>query len=131
MVADVSVSQKGEVRVERVVCAVDCGHAVNPLTIAEQMESGVVYGLSAALYGEITIDNGRVVEGNFDTYPMLRIHEMPEVETHLALTGGDKWGGIGEPSVPTVAPAVCNAIFKITGKRIRSLPLSNHDLRWA
>lgn len=131
MVADVSVSQKGEVRVERVVCAVDCGHAVNPLTIAEQMESGVVYGLSAALYGEITIDNGRVVEGNFDTYPMLRIHEMPEVETHLALTGGDKWGGIGEPSVPTVAPAVCNAIFKITGKRIRSLPLSNHDLKWA
>jgi isoquinoline 1-oxidoreductase beta subunit len=125
------VSQKGEVRVERVVCAVDCGHAVNPLTIAEQMESGVVYGLSAALYGEITIDNGRVVEGNFDTYPMLRIHEMPEVETHLALTGGEKWGGIGEPSVPTVAPAVCNAIFKITGKRIRSLPLSNHDLRWA
>jgi isoquinoline 1-oxidoreductase beta subunit len=131
MVADVSVSQKGEVRVERVVCAVDCGHAVNPLTIAEQMESGVVYGLSAALYGEITIDNGRVVEGNFDTYPMLRIHEMPEVETHLALTGGEKWGGIGEPSVPTVAPAVCNAIFKITGKRIRSLPLSNHDLKWA
>jgi isoquinoline 1-oxidoreductase beta subunit len=131
MVADVSVSQKGEVRVERVVCAVDCGHAVNPLTIAEQMESGVVYGLSAALYGEITIDNGRVVEGNFDTYPMLRIHEMPEVETHLALTGGDKWGGIGEPSVPTVAPAVCNAIFKITGKRIRSLPLSNHDLKWS
>jgi isoquinoline 1-oxidoreductase beta subunit len=131
MVADVSVSQKGEVRVERVVCAVDCGHAVNPLTIAEQMESGVVYGLSAALYGEITIDNGRVVEGNFDTYPMLRIHEMPEVETHLALTGGEKWGGIGEPSVPTVAPAVCNAIFKITGKRIRSLPLSNHDLKWS
>jgi isoquinoline 1-oxidoreductase subunit beta len=130
-VAEVSVSRRGEVRVERVVCAVDCGHTVNPLTIEGQMESGVVYGLTAALYGQITIDKGRVVEGNFDNYPMLRIHEMPEVETHLALTGGTKWGGIGEPSVPPLAPAVCNAIFKITGKRIRSLPLINHDLRWA
>jgi isoquinoline 1-oxidoreductase beta subunit len=130
-VAEVSVSQRGEVRVERVVCAVDCGHVVNPLTVAEQMESGVVYGLTAALYGQITIDKGRVVEGNFDTYQMLRINAMPEVETHLALTGGDKWGGIGEPSVPTLAPAVCNAIFKITGKRIRSLPLMNHDLSWS
>jgi isoquinoline 1-oxidoreductase beta subunit len=130
-VAEVSVSQRGEVRVERVVCAVDCGHVVNPLTVAEQMESGVVYGLTAALYGQITIDKGHVVEGNFDTYQMLRINAMPEVETHLALTGGDKWGGIGEPSVPTLAPAVCNAIFKITGKRIRSLPLMNHDLSWS
>jgi len=130
-VAEVSVSQRGEVRVERVVCAVDCGHVVNPLTVAQQMESGVVYGLTAALYGQITIDKGRVVEGNFDTYQMLRINGMPEVETHLALTGGDKWGGIGEPSVPTLAPAVCNAIFKITGKRMRSLPLMNHDLSWS
>ena len=71
------------------------------------------------------------MESNFDNYPMLRIHEMPEVETHLALTGGTKWGGIGEPSVPPIAPAVCNAIFKITGKRIRALPLMNHDLSWA
>jgi isoquinoline 1-oxidoreductase beta subunit len=129
-VAEVSVSKRGEVRVERVVCAVDCGHAVNPQTIAQQLESAVVYGLTAALYGQITIEKGRVVENNFDNYQMLRIHQMPEVETHLALTGGDKWGGIGEPGVPPIAPAVCNAIFKITGKRIRSLPLMNHDLSW-
>ena len=129
-VAEVSVSKRGEVHVERVVCAVDCGHVVNPLSVAEQMEGGVVYGLTSALYGQITIDKGRAVEGNFDTYQMLRLHQMPEVETHLALTGGDKWGGIGEPSVPPIAPAVCNAIFKITGKRIRTLPLMNHDLSW-
>jgi isoquinoline 1-oxidoreductase beta subunit len=72
-----------------------------------------------------------VTESNFDNYQMVRMFQMPEVETHLALTGGNKWGGIGEPSVPCVAPAVCNAIFKITGKRIRALPLMNHDLRWA
>jgi isoquinoline 1-oxidoreductase beta subunit len=129
-VAEVSVSKRGEVRVERVVCAVDCGHVVNPLTVAEQMESAIVYGLTAALYGQITIENGRVVEGNFDDYQMLRLDAMPEVETHLALTGGDKWGGIGEPGVPPVAPAVCNAIFKITGNRVRALPLRNHDLNW-
>jgi isoquinoline 1-oxidoreductase beta subunit len=129
-VADVSVSKRGEVRVERVVCAVDCGHVVNPLTVAEQIEGSVVWGLTAALYGEITIEQGRVVEGNFDDYPMLRLDAMPEVETHLALTGGKKWGGVGEPGVPPIAPAVCNAIFKITGKRIRSLPLRNHDLSW-
>jgi len=129
-VAEVSVSKGGEVRVERVVCAVDCGHIVNPLTVAEQIESSVVYGLTAALYGQITIKDGRVVEGNFDDYPMLRLDGMPEIETHLALTGGDKWGGIGEPGVPPLAPALCNAIFKITGKRVRSLPLSSHDLNW-
>jgi isoquinoline 1-oxidoreductase beta subunit len=129
-VAEVSVSKRGEVRVEHVVCAVDCGHVVNPLTIAEQMESSIVWGLTAALYGQITIEHGRVVEGNFDDYQMLRLDAMPEVETHLALTGGKKWGGVGEPGVPPIAPAVCNAIFKITGKRIRSLPLRNHDLRW-
>jgi isoquinoline 1-oxidoreductase subunit beta len=130
-VAEVAVSRRGEVRVERVVCAVDCGHAVNPLTVAEQIEGSVVWGLTAALYGQITIDQGRVVEGNFDDYPMLRLDAMPEVEAHLALTGGSKWGGIGEPGVPPIAPAVCNAIFKITGKRIRSLPLRNHELSWA
>jgi isoquinoline 1-oxidoreductase beta subunit len=130
-IAEVSVSKKGEVRVEHVVCAIDCGHVVNPRTIEEQMESGVAYGLTALFYGQISIEKGRVAEGNFDTYQMLRLNAMPEVETHLALSGGDKWGGIGEPSVPTIIPAVCNAIFKITGKRIRSLPLSNHDLSWA
>ncbi|HSF31524.1 MAG TPA: molybdopterin cofactor-binding domain-containing protein, partial [Candidatus Tectomicrobia bacterium] len=129
-VAEVAVSKHGEVRVERVVCAIDCGHVVNPLTIAEQMEGSIVWGLTAALYGQITIEHGRVVEGNFDDYQMLRLEAMPEVETHLALTGGKKWGGVGEPGVPPIAPAVCNAIFKITGKRVRSLPLRNHDLSW-
>jgi isoquinoline 1-oxidoreductase beta subunit len=130
-VAEVSVSKRGEVRVERVVCAIDCGHTVNPLTVAEQIEGSVVWGLTAALYGQITIEQGRVVEGNFDDYQMLRLDAMPQVETHLALTGGKKWGGVGEPGVPPIAPALCNAIFKITGKRIRSLPLRNHDLSWA
>ena len=123
-------SKRAEVRIEPVVCVFDCGHVVNPRTIEEQMEGGVVYGLSALLYGQISIEKGRVAEGNCDTYPMLRMAGMPEVETYFALSGGRKWGGIGEPSVPTIAPAVCNAIFKITGKRIRSLPLSQHDLSW-
>jgi isoquinoline 1-oxidoreductase beta subunit len=130
-VAEVSVSQDGVLKVERVVCAVDSGHVINPTTVEMQMESGIVYGLTAALYGEITIDQGRVEQANFDTYDMLRIAEMPVVETYLALSGGDKWGGIGEPGVPPIAPAVCNAIFAATGKRIRSLPLRHHDLSWA
>jgi isoquinoline 1-oxidoreductase subunit beta len=130
-VAEVSVSRRGDVRVERVVCAVDCGHVVNPLTVAEQIEGSVVWGLTAALYGQITVEQGRVVEGNFDDYRMLLLDAAPEIETHLALTGGKKWGGIGEPGVPPIAPAVCNAIFRITGKRIRSLPLRNHDLSWS
>jgi isoquinoline 1-oxidoreductase beta subunit len=130
-VAEVAVSKRGEVRVERVVCAVDCGHVVNPLTAAEQIEGSIVWALTAALYGQITIEQGRVVEGNFDDYPMLRLDAMPEVETHLALSGGSKWGGMGEPGVPPLAPALCNAIFKITGKRVRSLPLRHHDLSWS
>jgi isoquinoline 1-oxidoreductase subunit beta len=129
-VAEVSVSQDGLLKVERVVCGVDSGHVVNPTTVEMQMESGIVYGLTAALYGEITIAEGRVEQANFDTYEMLRIAEMPVVETYLALSGGDKWGGIGEPGVPPIAPAVCNAIFAATGQRIRSLPLKHHDLSW-
>jgi isoquinoline 1-oxidoreductase beta subunit len=129
-IAEVGVSRRGEVRVERVVCAIDCGHVVNPLNVAEQIESSVAWGLTAALYGQITIKDGRVVEGNFDDYPMLRLDAMPEVETHLALTGGKKWGGVGEPGVPPLAPAVCHAVFQVTGKRVRSLPLRKHDLNW-
>jgi isoquinoline 1-oxidoreductase beta subunit len=103
---------------------------VNPLNVAEQIEGSVAWGLTAALYGQITIKDGRVVEGNFDDYPMLRLDAMPEVETHLALTGGSKWGGVGEPGVPPLAPAVCHGVFRVTGKRIRSLPLRKHDLNW-
>jgi isoquinoline 1-oxidoreductase subunit beta len=127
-VAEVAVDGDGGVRVERVVAAVDCGHVVNPQTAIMQIESGVIYGLTAALYGEITIRDGRVEQGNFDDYQMVRLADSPRIETHLALTGGSKWGGIGEPGTPPVAPAVCNAIFAATGRRIRRLPIKNEDL---
>ncbi len=122
-VVEVEASEGGTVTIGRVVIAVDCGHTVNPHILATQMESGVVYALTAALYGEITIEKGRVVQGNFDTYRMLRMADCPRIETHLALSGGRKWGGIGEPGVPPAAPALCNAIFAATGRRIRRLPL--------
>jgi isoquinoline 1-oxidoreductase beta subunit len=129
-VAEVSVDPKGGVRVHRVVCAVDCGRYVNPLTIEAQMESGIVFGLTAALHGAITLVKGRVEQANFNDYPMLRINEMPEVEVHL-VRSGEKPGGIGEPGVPPIAPAVCNAIFSLTGKRIRRLPISADALKKA
>ena len=127
-VAEVSVGGKGEVRVHRVVAALDTGHVVNPEILRAQAESAIVYGLSAALYGAITIENGRVQQGNFDDYEMLRLADMPVVETVLAPSGGF-WGGGGEIGVPPLAPAVCNAIFAATGKRIRSLPLKGQDLK--
>ena len=130
-VAEVSVTPAGAVKVQRIVSVVDCGHAVNPLTIEAQIESAIVYGLTAALYGKLTVEDGAVREGNFDTYRMLRLAETPVMETHLALGGGAEWGGIGEPGLPPAAPAVCNAIFRVTGKRVRSLPLSEHDLSYA
>jgi len=86
--------------------------------------------LSAALYGEITLENGKIEQSNFDDYPLIRLGEMPEVETHFALSGGDKWGGIGETALPAAPPAVANAIFRATGKRIRSIPFKHHDLSW-
>ena len=127
-IAEVSVTDRGEVKVERVVACVDCGHLVNPLTAAMQIESAVLYGLTAALFGEITIRQGRVEQGNFDTYPIARMADAPVIETHFVLSGGDKWGGLGEPGTPPIAPAVANAIFAVTGKRIRSLPLKNAAL---
>jgi len=121
-VAEVSVDSGGVVHVHRVVCAVDCGPVVNVGQIEAQMQGGIVYGLTAALYGEITIDRGRVKQGNFIDYPMMRINEMPAVEVHV-VPSTEKQGGIGEPSVGPIAPAVCNAIFAATGKRIRKLPI--------
>ncbi|MFZ6755866.1 molybdopterin cofactor-binding domain-containing protein [Undibacterium sp. Ji50W] len=120
-IAEVSV-QDGQIRVHRVVCALDCGIAVNPNIIAQQMESAIVFGLSAALYGEILIKDGKVVQTNFGDYPVLRINEAPEVET-VIIKSAEPPQGIGEPGVPPVAPAVANAVFKLTGKRLRSLPL--------
>jgi isoquinoline 1-oxidoreductase subunit beta len=126
--AEVSVSAKGEVRVERVVAVVDCGHVINPRIVEMQIESAVIYGLSAALYGDIAIKDGRVVQGNFDDYQVVRLADAPKIETYLALSGGSKWGGIGEPGTPPIAPAVANGIFAATGKRIRALPIKNADL---
>jgi isoquinoline 1-oxidoreductase beta subunit len=126
-VVELSVSD-GRVRVHRVVSALDMGYAVNPMSIEMQTQGAVVYALTAALYGEITIKNGGAVQSNFDDYEMLRLGDVPQVETVIVPSGGF-WGGVGEPPVPPLAPALCNAIFAATGKRIRSLPLKNHDLR--
>jgi isoquinoline 1-oxidoreductase subunit beta len=122
-VAEVSVTSKGEVQVHRVICAIDCGRYVNPDTIEAQMESGIVFGLSAALYGAITLKKGRVEQGNFDDYPILRIDRMPQVEVHL-MPSREPAGGVGEPGVPPIAPAVANAVFAATGARLRSLPMT-------
>jgi isoquinoline 1-oxidoreductase beta subunit len=127
-VAEVSVNAKGELKVHRIVVAIDSGYVVNPDTCRAQAESNVVYGLGAILYQEINVKNGRIVESNFHDFPLPRISEMPKVETVLVPTGGF-WGGHGEPAILPLAPAVCNAVFAATGKRIRSLPLKHHDLR--
>jgi isoquinoline 1-oxidoreductase beta subunit len=129
-VAEVSVSPKGELKVHRIVAATDPGYAVNPQQIEAQVQGSFVYGLSAVLFGEITIDKGRAVETNFDTYPVMRIADMPKVETIVAPSGGF-WGGVGEPTIAVAGPAVLNAIFAATGKRIRTLPLRQHDLAHA
>jgi isoquinoline 1-oxidoreductase beta subunit len=125
-VVEVSVA-RGDVRVHRVVSALDCGHVVNPLSVEMQTQGAVIFALTAALYGEITIKNGGVEQSNFDGYEMLRMADAPKVETVL-VSSGDFWGGAGEPPVPPLAPALCNAIFAATGKRIRSLPVKNQDL---
>ncbi|PYP24580.1 MAG: twin-arginine translocation pathway signal protein [Gemmatimonadetes bacterium] len=121
-VAEVSVASDGAVKVHRVVCAVDCGPVVNPSIVEAQMESAIVYGLTAALYGEIAIEGGRVKQSNFHDYQMLRLAEMPKVEVYI-VPSTDAQGGVGEPGTPPIAPAVANAIFAATGKRIRKLPI--------
>src|SRR5262249_13975317 len=118
---------KGKVRVHRVVCAVDCGYVVNPNIVVQQIESGIVYGLSAALRGEITIDRGRVQQTNFNNYEPLRMDEMPVIETYIVPSTNPP-GGLAEPSAPRRGPAVTNAIFSATGKRIRRLPIKPEDL---
>jgi len=120
-IAEVSITN-GKLRVHRVVCAVDCGHVVNPHIIEQQLQSGIVYGLSAALKGAITIDRGRVQQQNFNQYDVLRIDEMPVVEVYI-VPSQENPGGIGEATTPGTAPAIANAIFAATGKRIRQLPI--------
>ncbi len=129
-VAEVSVSPGGNVRVHRVVCAIDCGPVVNPDSIRAQMEGCIAFGLTKVFYSEITFENGRVQQRNFHDYPVLRMNEMPAVEVHIVDTA-DKMGGVGEPGVPPVAPAVANAIFAVTGQRLRRLPIRPDDLKKA
>jgi isoquinoline 1-oxidoreductase beta subunit len=121
-VAEVSVAADGAVRVHRVVCAIDCGVVVNPAGVEAQVQSAIIYGLTAALYGEITIDRGRVMQSNFTDYRMLGLAECPDIAVHLVRSDAAP-GGVGEAGLPPVAPAVCNAIFAVTGKRIRKLPI--------
>ena len=129
--ATVRVSPQGELTVEKVVIVIDSGHVINPHNAAEQLEGGVCWELSHAWMGGLELKEGRFLNTNFDSYPLLRMPQMPQVEVHFALSGGAKWGGIGEPAGPPVPPAVANAIFYATGKRIRSTPFKSHDLSWA
>jgi isoquinoline 1-oxidoreductase beta subunit len=129
-VAELSVDKNGEVKIHRLVLGIDPGYAVNPDNIQAQLQGSAVFMLTAMFWGEITIREGRVEQSNFHDYRMMRLREMPKVETVIAPTGGF-WGGVGEPGQASIAPAICNAIFAATGKRIRSLPLKNHGLTLA
>jgi isoquinoline 1-oxidoreductase beta subunit len=127
-VAEVEVTKDGAVRVRRVVCAVDCGTVVNPDTVQAQIQSAVVFGITAALHGQITVKNGRVEQTNFDTYQMLRMNEAPVVEVHI-VQSSEAPGGMGEAGTSAIVPAVTNAIFAATGKRLRKLPVDRAVLQ--
>jgi isoquinoline 1-oxidoreductase beta subunit len=127
-VAEVSVSDQGDIRVHRVACAVDCGRAVNPDTVEAQMQSGIVFGLTALLHGDITVRQGQVQQGNFDSYRMLQLADTPAINVQI-IESGEALGGIGEPGTPPLAPAVANAIFALTGVRVRHLPIRSEDLK--
>jgi isoquinoline 1-oxidoreductase beta subunit len=128
--AEVSVSPQGVLKMRRIVAATDPGYAVNPAQIERQVAGSFVFGLSALLYGEITVKDGAIEQTNFDTYNSLRIREMPPVEVVIMPSGGF-WGGVGEPTVSVAAPAVLNAIFAATGRRLRSVPLMHEGIRTA
>jgi isoquinoline 1-oxidoreductase beta subunit len=125
-VAEIAI-EGGKVRVIRVYCAADCGQQVNPDTVVAQIESSVVFGLSALMWGEINLQNGRVRQTNFDTYRVARMTDSPRIDSYV-IDSNEAPGGIGEPATALVAPAVCNAIYTATGRRIRSLPLARHQL---
>jgi isoquinoline 1-oxidoreductase beta subunit len=129
-IAEVEVSKDGAVRVRRVVCAVDCGIVVNPDTVRAQIQGAIIFGITAALYGEITLKDGRVEQTNFDTYQMLRMNEAPVIEVHI-VQSGEPPGGMGEPGTSAIVPAVTNAIFAATGKRLRKLPIDSAELKSA
>ena len=125
-VAEVSLDANNRLVVHKVTCAIDCGWAVNPDTVEAQVESGIIYGLTAAMYGEITIENGRVAQNNFPDYQMVRMNDAPEIDVHI-VESGEALGGLGEPSTPPLAAAVSNGLYILTGQRVRELPLKNHD----
>ena len=127
-VAEVEVSKEGNVRVHRVVCAMDCGTVINPDTVQAQLQSGVIFGATAALYGEITLKNGRVEQTNFDTYQMLRMNEAPAIDVHI-VKSAEPPGGMGETGTSLIVPAIANAIFAATGKRLRKMPVDSNVLR--
>jgi len=129
-VAEVEVSTEGAVRVRRVVCAVDCGIVINPNTVRAQIQSGIMFGATAALYGEITLKNGRVEQTNFDTYQMLRMNEAPTIEVHI-VKSAEPPGGMGETGTSAIVPAIANAIFAATGKRLRKMPVDSSVLKQA
>ena len=126
----VEVSLKdGKIGVDRVVCAVDAGFAVSPNGLAAQMESGIIYGLSAAMYGEITVADGAVQQTAFHDYPVVRMNDAPAIEIHI-VNSDAPWGGAGEPGTPGIAPALANAIYAATGTRVRQLPVSQYDFEY-
>jgi isoquinoline 1-oxidoreductase beta subunit len=127
--AEISVSGGSKVKIHRIVCATDPGHAVNPAQIERQIAGSFVYGLSALFDQECTVKNGRIEQQNFDSYNSMRIAQMPKVEA-IVMPSGGFWGGVGEPTICVAAPAVLNAFFRATGKRIRSFPLKNHGIQW-
>ncbi|HIC81623.1 MAG TPA: xanthine dehydrogenase family protein molybdopterin-binding subunit, partial [Kiloniellaceae bacterium] len=129
-VAEVTVGDDGQIKVDKVVCAVDCGVAVNPDQIKAQMEGGIGYGLSAILREAVTLDGGRVEQSNFHDYTPLRISDMPEIEVHI-VPSAEAPTGVGEPGTPPIGPAVANAVYSATGQRIRELPMSLHGLTGA
>ena len=127
-VAEVEVANDGTVRVRRVVCAVDCGTVINPDTVEAQIQGAIVFGITAALHGEITLKNGRVEQGNFDSYQMLRMNEAPTIEVHI-VQSIETPGGMGECGTSAIVPAVANAIFAATGKRLRKMPIDPAALK--
>jgi isoquinoline 1-oxidoreductase beta subunit len=126
-VAEVTVDDSGKIKVDRVVCAVDCGIAVNPDIIKAQMEGGIGFGLGAALFGAITLKDGRVEQSNFNDYRVLRMNEMPQVEVHI-VPSSENPTGVGEPGVAPIGPAIANAVFAATGKRLHVIPFSKSDI---
>jgi isoquinoline 1-oxidoreductase beta subunit len=126
-VAEISLDKGDALRVQRVTCAVDCGRCINPDTVKAQLNGAVAFGLTAALFGEITVSDGKIEQENFDTYKMLLLSQMPQIEVQI-IESGEKLGGIGEVGTPPIAPALANAVFAATATRVRSLPLSRHGI---